>query len=154
MPNTPQVFISSTSEDLEPYRKAAEEAALKAGFHPIMFEYWAAGGNPPLQECLARVEPADLLVVMVAKRYGWVPGGGIRSITWLECEQANEQGIEILPFVLDEATDWPARFDESHRWDEALETGASDDELNRLNAEILCNKRQLMGARSRFPDHA
>ncbi len=143
MQDIPKVFISSTSEDLEPFRKAAEQAALRAGFFPILCEYWAAGGNLPLHECLVRVEPADLLLVLVAKRYGWVPEGGTKSITWLECERAKRKGIEILPFVLDADVDWPARLDESHRMDEALDASASEKEIDRLNAEILRNKRRL-----------
>ena len=41
----PTVFISSTNEDLRIYRQAARDAALRAGFFPIMQEYWSAEAN-------------------------------------------------------------------------------------------------------------
>ena len=45
----PAVFISSTVEDLKPYREAARDAAIAANFHPVMQEFFAASdNNPPL----------------------------------------------------------------------------------------------------------
>ena len=69
----PSVFISSTSEDLRAYRAAARDAALRAGFFPVMMEYWTAEANDPLDVCLGRVDEAELLVAIVAHRYGWKP---------------------------------------------------------------------------------
>src|ERR1043166_5943906 len=86
------VFISSTSEDLKEYRLAARDAAIAAGFGPVMMEYFAASGGPPPSAGPARGSPCDLGVALVAHRYGWVPpdqpGGSFKSITWLECEHA------------------------------------------------------------------
>jgi hypothetical protein len=42
---TAKVFISSTSEDLVDYRNAARDAALQAGFTPVMMEYFSAAGR-------------------------------------------------------------------------------------------------------------
>jgi hypothetical protein len=101
------VFISSTSEDLKEYRAAAKEAALAAGFLPVMMEYFAASGGPPLEECLAKVAPCDVVVVIAAQRYGWVPkdqpDGEAKSITWLECERAQD----LLVFFPDKDVLWP-----------------------------------------------
>ncbi len=100
--DTPVVFISSTCEDLKKtgHRDAARDAAIGAGFHPEMQEYWAAKDNPPLKECLAEVAKADVLVVIVAYRFGWVPDGQRaedprerQSITWLECEKAGKDKL-------------------------------------------------------------
>ena len=88
----PVVFISSTSEDLTEHRAAAEDAAKLAGFRLEMMEYFGASGRPSMQECLARVSCADVVVVITAHRYGWVPeeqpDDDDKSITWLECEHA------------------------------------------------------------------
>src|ERR1039458_5886820 len=73
--STPCVFISSTSEDLKLYRAAAERAASRAGFLKVMMEDFEASGHPPLEVCLEKVSQADVLVVIVAHRYGWVPPG-------------------------------------------------------------------------------
>jgi hypothetical protein len=110
----PTVFISSTSEDLKPYREAARDAALRAGFRPDMMEYFIAGGTrPPLSECLAKVSASDVVVVLVAHRYGWKPseppGDGSKSVTWLECEHAVNQGKEVLAFLVDEDHPWPPK---------------------------------------------
>jgi len=95
--NIPVVFISSTVEDLKPYRVAASFEARRAGFKVLKQEDWVASGdNPPTQKCLGEVAKADVLVVIVARRYGWVPpdhtGGDARSITRLECEEALREG--------------------------------------------------------------
>jgi hypothetical protein len=112
----PVVFISSTCEDLEKtgYRNAARDAAIGADFHPEMKEYWQAKDNPPLDECLARVDRANLLIVIVAYRFGWVPEDQPeqdleqrKSITWLECERAQERNKDILAFVVEEDHPWP-----------------------------------------------
>ena len=107
MPKTPKVvFISSTSEDLKQPRQAARDAAISAGFLPVMMEYFVASGKEPsLPACLAKVDDAHLVVAIVAHRYGWVPpdqeGGEHKSITWFECEYAIDQGKEVLAFLVD-----------------------------------------------------
>jgi hypothetical protein len=130
----PRVFISSTNEDLKPhYRSAARDAALQAGFYPIMQEYFVASGkHPPLAACLKKLADADVVVVIVAHRYGWKPpdqpGGSQKSITWLECECARGQGKEVLAFVVDDP-EWPAAKKEANRITEALEQGRATPEL-------------------------
>ena len=123
-----RVFISSTNEDLKPhYRAAARDAALDAGFYPTMQEYFVASGeHPPLAACLKKLADADVVVVIVAHRYGWKPpdqpGGLQKSITWLECECARGQGKEVLAFLVDDP-EWPAAKKEAYRITEALEQG-------------------------------
>jgi len=106
-----KVFVSSTSEDLKDYREAASKAALAAGMLPVMMEYFAASGDkPPLSACLDKVSQADVLIVIVAHRYGWVPPrqgkGRHKSITWLECERAVSDGKEVLAFLVEEKHPW------------------------------------------------
>src|SRR5215475_14785461 len=69
----PTVFISSTRADLGSYRAAAQDAARKAGFEPIVIEGFEAEARPPVKVDLDRVATADVLVVIVAHRYGWIP---------------------------------------------------------------------------------
>lgn len=107
----PIVFISSTVEDLQPFRAAAEHAAKLAGFRVEMMEYFGASGRESLDECLARVARAHVVVCISAHRLGWVPAEqpvpGGKSVTQLECEQAVSQGVEILPFLVDPDATWP-----------------------------------------------
>jgi serine phosphatase RsbU (regulator of sigma subunit) len=130
----PVAFISSTSEDLKKYREGARDAALGARFHPDMQEsFTVSGARPPLAECLARVSQADVLVVLVAHRYGWVPpdqaGADHKSITWLECDQAVRCGQEVLAFILDDNFAWPEEYREEHQIVVAVRDGKGTPEL-------------------------
>jgi hypothetical protein len=83
------VFISSTSEDLEPYWIAARDATILAGCHPVMMEYLTPQGERrPYTACMREVDACDVVIAIVAHRYGWVPkdqpDAGERSITWLD----------------------------------------------------------------------
>ena len=148
---TPIVFISSTSEDLKDHRARAQMAAVRAGFLPRMMEYFAASGeHPPLGVCLAKIAgseaepPADVLVVIVANRYGWVPQDQTeaewKSITWLECEQAKKSGKEVLAFVVDKDYAWPFELREETRISQAIVEGKATPELF---AEIQNNVARL-----------
>ena len=141
MKNLPIVFVSSTSEDLKDYRQAVHEAIIKAGCHPEMMEYFAAGGNPPLQTCLEKVAPCDVLVVIAAHRYGWIPdaqpGDHAKSITWLECEQAKNNGKEILAFLVDENHPWPEEKKENYVLTQAMNSGtATPDLFQKVNTAV------------------
>ncbi|MBD3341203.1 MAG: SUMF1/EgtB/PvdO family nonheme iron enzyme [Candidatus Lokiarchaeota archaeon] len=111
-PNMPRVFISSTVEDLESYREAVKEAAFHASFYPVMMEYFTSGSvRRPLAECMHKVDECDVLVVIVAYRYGWIPDDQEtdekKSIAWLECERATVNGKEVLAFFVHSDYDWP-----------------------------------------------
>jgi formylglycine-generating enzyme required for sulfatase activity len=136
-----KVFISSTSEDLEPHRIASRDAIILAGCHPVMMEYFTPQGKrKPYAACMAEVDECDLLVAIVAHRYGWVPedqpGGGTKSITWLECERAKE----VIACVVDENHTWPKELKESYRLSEAAEQGTFTPDLA---AEVTRNIAQL-----------
>jgi formylglycine-generating enzyme required for sulfatase activity len=123
-----RVFVSSTHEDLRDCRDEVKEAVIKAGFMPVMSRYWAASGSlPPLERCLQEVSATDLLIVIVAHRYGWVPpdqaGLSHRSITWLECERAAEEKLDNLAIVLADDAPWPVELREEYRATLALMNG-------------------------------
>src|ERR1022692_659427 len=159
----PTVFISSTSEDLKPYRDAARDAAIGAGLLPDMMEYFPATGRPSCEECLRRVSKADVVVAIVAHRYGWVPpdqpAGDHKSITWLECDHAEQEHKLVLPFLIDPAADWPIQLKESHRLAVAAEDGtltpALAEEVQRNIANLAKFKQHLsrnLRATFRNPD--
>jgi formylglycine-generating enzyme required for sulfatase activity len=98
----PTAFISSTCEDLREtgHRDAMRDAALRTRLRPEMQEYWETGDHPPLDECLHRVNTTQVLVLAVAHRYGWIPDGQTRSITWLECAEALATEKKILVYIM------------------------------------------------------
>src|SRR5262245_55828125 len=99
-----RVFVSSTSEDLEPYRTAASDVIREQDWHPDMMEYYKAAVPRTLEECQRRVAASDAMVLIVAFRRGWVPstkeGGDDRqSIVSFEFQAAERAGIPILVFL-------------------------------------------------------
>ena len=169
MPITkPIVFISSTAKDLAAHRDAAAKAARQAGFEDVRMEdFEAQSRKPPYAACMEKVRECDVLVVIVAHRYGWVPEDQpdkqAKSITWLECEEmlreAKEKpSKEVLAFVVDPDYKWPLEFKEAYRATEALEQG----NLTRaVQAEIKRNVKKLaefkawlesLGFRRKFTD--
>jgi hypothetical protein len=110
-----------------------------------MMEYFPASGHrPPLHECLAKVDDSDVVVVLVAYRYGWVPpdqpAAGEKSISWLECERAMNRGIEVLAFIVDKTVDWPVELRETYRITAAIDDGTDSPELL---TEVKRNKAKL-----------
>lgn len=143
--SVPKVFISSTCEDLDIFREAARDAALKVGLMPILSENFPASGHaPPLETCLDEAARCDLLVVLVAHRYGWVPPNQPedhhKSITWLECERAIEEGKEVIAFMVDDATTWPV--EQYEQYQATLEIQKDPLDLDRL-AAIKRNMKRL-----------
>jgi Domain of unknown function (DUF4062) len=117
----PVVFISSTCEDLKDHREQAARAASANSFSFRMLEYFPASGHvPSVEACLEKVDEADVVVALIAHRYGWVPDGpnnpGHQSITWMECAHARATpGKEVLAFLVDPDYAWPPELKEEYR---------------------------------------
>ncbi len=109
MPNSSHrdVFISSTTRDLEQHRQVARDAAWRASLFPLMMERDVAGMEDPIEYSLRLVEDAEIYIGIFALRYGYVPVDDARnpqelSITELEYRHAIKRGIPTLIFVMDE----------------------------------------------------
>ncbi len=94
------VFVSSTHLGNEQRRQLVLDAILQAGMAPVMVEHLGARNRPPLDECLAAASTADLLICIVAHRYGSIPDGRERSYIELEYEANPER----LVFLIDPKT--------------------------------------------------
>jgi len=106
-----RVFISSTSEDLHAYRQVAQQAILARGWLPIMHEDWGAMASPVVEACCEKMRDADLVLLIMAFRRGYVPtveqgGNGVDSITALEVQYARKHQIPVLALLADART-WP-----------------------------------------------
>ena len=109
-----KIYISSTYQDLAEHRGVVDRTLRRMGHDVIGMEQYVAEGNKPLERCLADVRLADLYVVMVAWRYGYIPNDqpppatpGALSITELEYNEAVKERKPILAFLLDPDTPWP-----------------------------------------------
>ena len=93
---TYSVFVSSTYLDNKERRKIVEDAITRAGMVTVGMERFTASTNPTVDECESKVREADVLVGIVAWRYGWIPDGSAVSITELEYN-ASKARLMFLP---------------------------------------------------------
>lgn len=137
----PRVFISSATGALAQYRSAAVDVCHRLGFQPVHMEEFSPERPPPVDVCRREVEACDILVLLLAHRYGSRPEGDERSYTELEYDVACAGGLELLAFVVDPDQPWPPR-DIDH--DDA-------DALDRLVARVAtAHTIRRFGAVERF----
>lgn len=114
MPRTPRrVFISYTAEDLKEFADRVIRVVQLLQWIPIDHRDWAPNGVRTVPLCRQQVQDSDIVVLLVAQRYGWIPpkdqgGDGKTSITQMEYRWARELGKPVVPYLLaDKATKWP-----------------------------------------------
>lgn len=110
-------FISSTSQDLKKYREQVSSVILKLGAYPIIMENFHATAKNALQLCYDNIQEAEIFIGIYAHRYGYAPssnvsfktitggiyqGDGKISITHWEYLWAQERGIPMLLYVIDD----------------------------------------------------
>lgn len=114
------VFISSTSRDLVPYRNALIQVVLRLGLYPITMETFNSSDRNALQTCYDKVCQSEIFVGIYAHRYGYVPdtdlsyskldgsnhtSDGKTSITHLEYLWALEKKIPMLFYLIADTND-------------------------------------------------
>jgi hypothetical protein len=119
-----KVYISSTYQDLIDYRAAVDRTLRRMGHDVIGMEQYVAEGSKPVERCKADVRAADVYVIIVAWRYGYVPdqdevatqpdadadidsGDRPSSITEIELAEARDARKPVLAFLLDPDAPWP-----------------------------------------------
>ena len=99
-----KVMISSTAIDLPQHPKEAMEACLRQGMFPIMMEYLPASDAAAIEASHKMVDDADIYVLILGHRYGYVPRQNNKwriSITEMEYNRAVKREIPVLIFVMD-----------------------------------------------------
>jgi hypothetical protein len=84
-------MISSTSLDLPEHREKLIEVCNRLGVRPLAMEHLSADGRMATQVSLEMVDNADIYILVLAWRYGFVPEGSPISITEMEYERALER---------------------------------------------------------------
>jgi hypothetical protein len=107
-----KVYISSTYQDLVDHRAAVDRTLRRMGHDVIGMEQYVAEGSKPVDRCKADVRSSDVYVIIVAWRFGYVPGRAAsppdsRSITEIELQEAQTSGKPVLAFLLDPEAPWP-----------------------------------------------
>lgn len=120
MANRIDVFISSTSRDLQKYRAKVQEIIWRLGAFPIAMEVFDATERNALQLCYDELKKAEIFIGIYAHRYGFIPpphmtctladgrivqGDNAKSITEWEYEWAIEQKIPMLLYVVADQDD-------------------------------------------------
>jgi Domain of unknown function (DUF4062)/TIR domain len=105
-----RIYIASTYTDLKDYREAAYVALRRLGHQSVAMEGWEASDQAPLEKSLEAVRQSDVIVFLVAWRYGYVPFGEQRSITELELETARKAQIPCLIFLAPDEVSWPQEY--------------------------------------------
>jgi hypothetical protein len=90
-------FISSVVSGMEAYRDAAARAARMLRHEVIRSEDFGASPSTPQRVCLAGVRAADLVLLLLGKRYGVAQASGL-SPTHEEFREAKDR-CPVLVFV-------------------------------------------------------
>lgn len=104
-----KIYISSTYSDLKKERNAAAEAVRQLEHTAVIMEDYTATEQKPLDKCLEDVRGCDIYIGIIAYRYGFIPEGYQKSITHLEYEEAHNQGIPRLLFMIGDEAPWPKK---------------------------------------------
>lgn len=97
----PNIFISSTIEDLHYLRDGIRDVIVELAYNPVMSEYGDIGYSPAHSaegSCYVTLRQCQLAVLIVGKRYGSVSQNGL-SVTHNEFRAARENKIPIITLV-------------------------------------------------------
>jgi hypothetical protein len=107
------VFLSSTVDDLHGVRD--EIAAALTGFgikvwHSESHDFPVKAGLTSHEACLEAARHADIVVTLIAMRYGGeVSGASGKSITWCELEAATAASVYPIVLIREDMNDIAAR---------------------------------------------
>jgi hypothetical protein len=102
--STPEVMVSSTFYDLAQVRAdLLDFLQNEVGYRPLLSEHASFPIDPDadtVENCKRRVErDADIFVLIIGGRYGYVDEATDKSVTNLEYLAARAKGIPIYAFV-------------------------------------------------------
>jgi len=104
------IFISSTYEDLIPYRDEVQRVIIRLEQGIKGMEYFGSSPKSSLETCLSQVEESKIFVGIVGMRYGSVDEETESSYSQLEYEKAVECGIPTLIYIIDENHPIPPKY--------------------------------------------
>jgi tetratricopeptide (TPR) repeat protein len=101
-----KVFLSSTAQDLMAHRNVADDTILRMSQEAVVMERFGPLPGEPVAECERKARECDVLVCIVAHRYGFVPDKGLGSITRREVEAARTAGRDVLVWIVADDHPW------------------------------------------------
>ncbi len=121
-PHSFTVFISSTYADLVEYREVVHASIRKLRNHADDMIYWSADERSAASVSSENVRTADLMVLILAHKYGSMAANDTRSFTHIEYDTERKANVTELAYFLDPLYPWPPphiELEPSHR--ESLE---------------------------------
>ena len=101
-----KVFLSSTAVDLVAHRQVADDTILRLSQQAVVMERFGPLPGEPVAECERKAREADVLICLVAHRYGFEPEPGRGSITRREVEAARAAGKDVLVWIVADDHPW------------------------------------------------
>ena len=101
-----KVFLSSTAVDLVAHRRVADDTILRLSQQAVVMERFGPLTGEPIAECERKAREADVLICLVAHRYGFEPEAGKGSITRREVEAARAAGKDVLVWIVADDHPW------------------------------------------------
>jgi formylglycine-generating enzyme required for sulfatase activity len=141
-PRRYKVFVSSTYLDNRERRKVVQDAITMAGMVWHGMDILPASTHTTVEECLRYAGEADVLVGIIAWRYGWIPENCEKSITEMEYDAAKER----LMFVLDSALPVNPENDydpKPERWTRQAKLDAFKERMSKDQMQALFNEKTL-----------
>lgn len=105
-----RVFISSAAADLKEFGQAVTQAIQQVGMQPVLSEIVDVAFEPASSirdKIQSELDSADIMVLILGHRYGWVYQGTGKSWTEMEYERARQTGKPILAYLVSEDAPWP-----------------------------------------------
>ncbi|MGO4527390.1 DUF4062 domain-containing protein [Microvirga sp. 2MCAF35] len=150
-----KVFISSVITGYEAVRAAAQDAIETLGHEVIRAEDFGASASSPQIACLSGVRDADLVFLLMGRRYGAVQASGI-SATHEEFREAKgtKEIIALVETVDDRESAQQAFLDEVQDWQGGVftESFATSEDVRRLITQAL-HRRAVDEARGASDAH-
>lgn len=97
-----EIFISSTSKDLQEVRELLIQTTVQCGHLPSAMELFIAAGAKDVEHIEDCIRKADLFVILIGARYGSVVKDLGKTYTRLEYDLAIEHKKPVLAFLLND----------------------------------------------------
>ena len=102
-----QIFISSTYTDLKEERAEVTQAILSINHMPYGMEVFPSANETQWEYIKRVIKESDYYIVIISGKYGSVNSKTGISYTEMEYRYAEELGIPLLAFIIDDNIDLP-----------------------------------------------
>lgn len=109
----PNIFISSTIEDLHHLRDAVRDTVEELGYNPVMSEYGDIGYLPTASaedSCYIALKDCQIALILIGKRYGSISFNNI-SVTQNESQVARSKNIPLITLIDQEVLTYKRVYD-------------------------------------------